>query len=94
MYHKRTHWSAYIAYFVLFGIVGGGFLALGLSPSGLAAVCIVFLMTVAPVACLICSVGIQVRRDRSRVESLAMGLGYFYSGLLGALWLIGSLFRA
>jgi len=88
---RRVHWWAYVAYFVLFGIVGGACLALALSPSGLTALCIVFLMTAGPVGCLACSVGLQMRRSRSRPESVAMIVGYCYAGLLAVLWVSGLL---
>jgi hypothetical protein len=63
LFRQRVHWLAYLAYFVLFGIVGGACLALALSPSGLAAVCMVFLMTAGPVGCLACSVSLHMRRS-------------------------------
>ena len=90
---RRVHWLTYFAYFVLFGILGGACLALALSPSGLAAVCMVFLMTAGPVGCLVCSFGLQMRRTRSRPESVAMVLGYCYGGLLAVLWVCGLIYQ-
>jgi hypothetical protein len=93
LFRRRVHWLAYVAYFVLFGIVGGACLALALSPSGLTAICIVFLMTAGPVGCLACSAGLQKRRSRSRPESVAMIIGYCYAGLLAALWVSGLIYQ-
>ena len=93
LFRRRIHWLAYLAYFVLFGIVGGACLALALSPSGLAAVCMVFLMTAGPVGCLVCSFSLQMRRARSRPESVAMVLGYCYGGSLAVLWVCGLIYQ-
>ncbi len=93
LFRRRVHWLAYVAYFVLFGIVGGGCLALALSPSGLAAVCLVFLMTAGPVGSLACSVGLQMRYSRSRPESVAMVAGYCYASLVAVLWVSGLIYQ-
>jgi len=84
----------YIAYFVLFGLVGGACLALALSPSGLAALCIVFLMTVGPIGSLVCSLGLQLIRTRSKAETIAMILGYSYTLLFALLWLAGYVYQS
>lgn len=81
----------YAAYFVLFGTVGGWCLALGLSPSGLAAMCIIFLGTAAPLACLASSLTLQFRSARTRFEKVAIIGGYTYVGFL-ATWFIAILF--
>ncbi len=93
LFRRRVHWLAYVAYFVLFGIVGGACLALALSPSGLTALCMVFLMTAGPVGCLASSLGLQTLRSRSRPESVAMILGYCYGGLLAVLWISGLVYQ-
>ena len=87
LFRRRAHWLSYIAYFVLFGIIGGACLALALSPSGLAAMCMLFLMTAAPVGCVACSMSLHMLRDRSRSETVAMTLGYCYGGLLAVFWI-------
>jgi len=89
---RRVHWLCYPAYFFLFGILGGGCIALSLSPSGLAALCIAFLMTVAPVACLSASVALQFQRARGCFENVAMILGYCYPSLVFLAFLAGHLF--
>ena len=91
MVKRRVHWLCYPAYFFLFGVVGGACVALGLSPSGLAALCIVFLMVAAPIACLCASIALHTRRTRGRFENVAMILGYCYSGLLFMAFLVGQL---
>ena len=92
MAKRRVHWLCYPAYFFLFGIVGGACIALGFSPSGLAALCIVFLMTAAPIACFCSSVALHFRRQRGRFENVAMILGYGYSGLIFIAFHGGQLF--
>jgi len=91
MAKRRVHWLCYPAYFFLFGIVGGGCIAVGLSPSGLAALCIVFLMMAAPIACLCASIALHTRRGRGRFENVAMVLGYCYSGFILMAFLVGQL---
>ena len=89
---RRVHWLCYPAYFFLLGIAGGSCIALGLSPSGLAALCIVFLITVAPLACLLASVALHCQRVRGRFENVAMILGYCYSCLVLLAFLGGQSF--
>lgn len=92
MFRRNVHRLCYPAYFILFGIVGGLCLSVGLSPSGLAAACMVFLFTLAPLACFGASACLNFCRNRGRFESVAMVLGYSYSGLVllafvGGQWL-------
>ena len=47
-------------------------------PPGLAAASIAFLMTVAPLACLLSSVALNSRAKRGRFENVAMTIGYAY----------------
>ena len=75
-----THWLCYPAYFFLFGIIGGVVIALGLSPSGLAATCIFFLATAAPAACLCSALALNRLSERGPFEKWAMILCYAYSG--------------
>jgi len=82
MLHRRARWYAYPAYFVLFGTVGGWCLTFGLSPSPLAAMCVMFMVLTSPV-CLLCSLYLQGRKDLDKFGSAAMIGGYSYSGLLG-----------
>lgn len=92
MARKQAYWVCYPAYFFLFGIAGGGCIALGLSPSGLAALCILLLITAAPVACFLSSAVLNTRQNRGRFENMAMILGYAYSGLIITAFLVGQLF--
>jgi len=79
---RNVHPLCYPAYFFLFGIAGGLCLAMGLSPSGLAAARMVFLMTLAPSACFVTSVRLNFCPNRGRLENVAMALGYVYPGLI------------
>jgi hypothetical protein len=92
MARRKVHRFCYPAYFFLFGIVGGLCLAIALAPSGLAAACMVFLMTLAPLACLGASACLNFLKSRGRFENVAMILGYVYSGLIFTGFLGGSLF--
>ena len=76
---------AYEAQFILFGTVGGWALAYCLSPSGLGAVCLLFLLILTP-ACLISSVLLQIRGKRDRFESAAMIGGYVVAAVLAGLF--------
>jgi hypothetical protein len=91
MARRKVHRFCYPAYFFLFGIVGGLCLAVVLSPSGLAAVCMVFLMTLAPLASLGASACLNFAKGRGRFENVAMILGYGYSGLIFTGFVGGSL---
>jgi hypothetical protein len=79
---RKVHRLCYQAYFYLFGIAGGFCLALSLSPSGLTGMCIVFLVTIAPLASLIASVRLNACPVRGRFENVAMVMGYLYPGLI------------
>ncbi|RYD61239.1 MAG: hypothetical protein EOP83_17510 [Verrucomicrobiaceae bacterium] len=92
MRKRNVHRHCYPAYFYLFGIAGGYCLAVGLSPSGLAAACMVFLITVAPLACFIASMRLKSCQNRGRFENVAMILGYVYSGLIMTTFVGGILF--
>lgn len=91
MIERKVHPHCHSAYFYLFGIAGGLCLAIGLSPSGLAAACMVFLMTLAPLACLVASVRLSLCPNRGRFENVAMVLGYVYPGLILAVFAAGTL---
>jgi len=84
---RKVSGLCYAAYFVLFGTIGGWCLGVGLSPSGLAAMCVVFLATVAPLACLVSSIALQAQRTHTRFDEIAIIGGYSYIGLLVA-WFI------
>lgn len=81
MAKRQVHRTTVRAYFFLFGTVGGWCLAFALSPSGLAAICIMFLLITSPV-CLISSLFLRRRKDRNRFDSVAIYGGYAYSVLL------------
>jgi hypothetical protein len=69
--------------FFLFGTIGGWFLAFALSPSGLAAMCIVFLVTAAPIALFVASVGLSTMKNRTIYHRIAMWSGFSYPAVLG-----------
>ena len=79
--------------FFLFGTLGGWFLAFAFSPSGLAALCMTFLMTAAPLALLASSIRLLKETNRSPFHRAAMWLGFCYPliiGLFGAVAVIAS----
>ena len=77
--------------FFLFGTIGGWLLALGLSPSGLAALCSVFLMTAAPIALFVSSVGLSTMKNKTIYHRIAMWSGFSYSAVLGLIVAVGFL---
>ena len=81
-------WFTYFAYFCLFGALGGWCFAVAMSPSGLAATSIVFLVSVVSLACLAAALTLQFRKQKSRFEIIAMLGGYSYPLLIAALFLI------
>ena len=88
---EKIWWFTYIAYFFLFGTTGGWVLAIALLPSPLALACVAFLGTMAPVACLVSSVVLARRRQKARVECIAMLGGFIYSGFIAVMFSIGLL---
>jgi hypothetical protein len=88
---QQAWWFLYVAYFVLFGTLGGWTFAFAMSPSGIAAVSIVFLMTAALVACVSSAIVVTFRRKKSRADWIALTAGYFYPVCLGIMAGIGFL---
>ena len=76
--------------FFLFGTAGGWLLALALSPSGLAAVFMAFLLTAAPLALLVSAIQLARRPERSGFHRAAMGGGFAYPAILLALVAAGA----
>jgi hypothetical protein len=87
MFLRRVWWFTYCAYFFLFGSFGGWCFALAMSPSGLTAASIVFLVSAALVACLISALILQFRKQKSRFDKVAMIGGYAYPLLMVAYFL-------
>ena len=68
--------------FCIFGTLGGWFLALALSPSGLAAMCMMFLITISPIALLITSTVSWRERQQSIYHKGSALIGFSYLILL------------
>ena len=77
----------YAPFFFAFGTAGGWMLAFALSPSGLAAMSLVFLATLAPLALLVSSVYLVRRPERTAYHRVALWSGFAYPALL-ALWIL------
>jgi len=77
----------YIPFFFVFGTVGGWMLALALYPSGLTAVSLVFLVTLAPLALIGSSIYLVIRSERSSYHRFALWSGFTYAALLAA-WML------
>ena len=77
----------YLSFFFIFGTVGGLMVGLALSPSGLAAACLIFLVTLAPLALVTSSVYLVKRPERSRYHRIALWSGFIYPMLL-ACWIL------
>ena len=78
-----------LAFFFLFGTLGGWALALLLSPSGLAALCILAMLTAAPLALLVSSIFLARQPERTRFHRFAMWAGFAYCSLLALGMLAG-----
>jgi hypothetical protein len=89
---QRMWWFTYLAYFVLFGTLGGWVFAFAMSPSGLTATSITFLITIALVACTGSSLVLTFRKKKSRAEVIALIGGYFYPGLVAAYFATAQIF--
>jgi len=81
----------YLPFFFIFGSFGGWLLAFGLSPSGLAASSIVFLVTLAPLSLLASAIWLWRSRTLSRYHRAAFYGSLSYFGFLVAFMCIASL---
>jgi len=85
-YHMRnTPKAPIIPYFVIFGTVGGWMLAIALSPSGLAASSIVFLMTIGLLSLIATHVYLALISDKTKYHKIAIILCYSYYGIIASL---------
>lgn len=82
MYFKRVHWFCYLAYFFLFGVAGGSLVALALSPSGLAALCMLISLGAGPLACLGAAGALQSLSNRDAFANVALALCYTVAAVL------------
>jgi hypothetical protein len=82
LHMRRAWWFTYAAYFILSGTLGGWVLAYGLSPSGLAGLCIVWLTSVGTVACLAVGLVYLFRRKKDKWEYGALIGGITYPALI------------
>ncbi len=92
MFRQRVWWFAYLAYFFLFGAFGGWCFAFAMSPSGITASSIMFLVSAAVVACLVSALILQFRKKKGRFEKTAMIGGYIYPLLVVAYFVNALLF--
>ena len=84
---SRIQRPPYVPFFFVFGTVGGWMLALALSPSGLAAVSLVFLATLTPLALIASSIYLLVRPERSSYHRVALWSGFAYPALM-VVWIL------
>ena len=82
-----------LPFFFIFGTLGGWLLAFALSPSGLAAACVVFLMTASPISLFLSSKRLVSRPERTIFHRVAIWSGYSYLLILGLMIAIGALIR-
>ena len=80
-----------IPMFCLFGTIGGWLLAFALSPSGLAAMCIIFLITIAPIVLLVASVRLSALKTKTIYHRISMWSGFSYPGVIGLFFALGFL---
>ena len=91
MRHSDVSRPPYLPFFFIFGSFGGWLLAFGLSPSGLAASSIVFLVTLAPLSLLASAIWLWRARTLSRYHRVAFYGSISYFGFLAAFMCIASL---
>ena len=72
------------SFFLLLGTAAGWLIACSLAPSGLAALCMVPLLTVAPVALLASAVRLNLQKERTAFHRWAMISGYAYAALVAS----------
>lgn len=73
-----------VPYFFQFGTLGGWFLAMALSPGGLAAICAIFLWTFGLISVLTSSIYLITQPERSIYHRVAIWGGLFiYPALIG-----------
>ena len=77
----------FVSYFFLFGVAGGWTFALAMSPSGLAAASLVFLMFIAPFGTLLGAAVVWRRRSLTWYHRCALALSLCYPALLIVGWL-------
>lgn len=80
-----------LPFFFIFGTIGGWLLALALSPSGLAATCVVFLVTLAPLVLAASSLKLAKSPERTVFHKIAMWFGVGYPLALLLMLVIGAL---
>ena len=85
--------APFVPFFLLFGTAGGWVLAYLLSPSGLAAICLLFLASAAPLTLLIASILLARRSVRTPFHRFAMWAGFAYCGFLAVIAVGGLLFQ-
>jgi hypothetical protein len=83
MKRHAVWWFTYLAYFFLFGTVGGWCLTLIFPPGGILLLGSFSLMTAAVAACLASSLVLQLRKRKSIFDVVAMVGGYSYIAMLG-----------
>lgn len=66
------------ALFMIFGTIGGWLLAIALSPSGLAAGCVIFLITVAPVGLFFGAARIAYMKERGIYHHVTVAVCLLY----------------
>lgn len=83
--------APYLPFFFIFGSFGGWLLAFGLSPSGLTAMSVIFLFTLAPLSLLASAIWLWRLRDLSRYHRAAFNACLSYFGFLAAFLSFASL---
>ena len=81
----------FVPLFFAFGTVGGWMLAFALSPSGLTAMCIIFLVTAAPVALLITSFRLSLLKNLTVYHRIPMWCGFAYPAALALSFVVATL---
>lgn len=78
-------------FFFIFGTIGGWILAAAMAPSGLSALCVALLATIAPFALLASSWQLFRNPERSPFHKIAIWFGVGYSFPFALLMFVGAL---
>jgi hypothetical protein len=84
---KKVPRPPFVSYFFLFGVAGGWTFAVAMSPSGLAAVSIIFLIVIAPLSTVLGAALVWSRRSLTWYHRCALALSLCYPALLIVGWL-------
>lgn len=76
--------------FLIFGTIGGCLLTYSLLPVPMGLACMMFMISVVPIALLINSFGLVFRKGRTGLHTFSMWFGFLYCALLVSGWILAA----